>query len=65
MGLTIYWTDFSEKELQNIYSYYQEKASIQVATEITESAFLVGAHHDLTEEQISFLCSSLKDASSI
>lgn len=36
MGLTIYWTDFSEKELQNIFSYYQEKASIRVANEITE-----------------------------
>jgi len=36
MGLTIYWTDFSENELQNIFSYYQEKASIRVAIEITE-----------------------------
>ena len=36
MGLTIYWTNFSEKELQNIFSYYQEKASIRVAIEITE-----------------------------
>lgn len=36
MGLTIYWTAFSEKELQNIFSYYQEKANIRVATEITE-----------------------------
>jgi len=36
MGLIIYWTDFSENELQNIFSYYQEKVSIRVATEITE-----------------------------
>jgi len=36
MGLTIYWTDFSENELQNIFSYYKEKASIRVAIEITE-----------------------------
>jgi toxin ParE1/3/4 len=36
MGLTIHWTAFSENELQNIFSYYQEKASIGVATEITE-----------------------------
>lgn len=36
MGLTIHWTDFSENELQNIFSYYQEKVSIRVATEITE-----------------------------
>jgi toxin ParE1/3/4 len=37
MGLTIYWTDFSENELQNIFLHYQEKASIRLATEITES----------------------------
>lgn len=36
MGLTIYWTAFSEKELQNIFSYYQEKVNIRVATEIIE-----------------------------
>lgn len=36
MGLIIYWTHFSETELQNIFSYYQEKANIRVATEITE-----------------------------
>ena len=36
MGLTIYWTYFSENELQNIFSYYQEKVSIRVAPEITE-----------------------------
>jgi toxin ParE1/3/4 len=36
MGLTIHWTDFSENELQNIFLYYQKKASIRVATEITE-----------------------------
>lgn len=36
MGLTIHWTDFSKNELQNIFSYYIEKASVRVATEITE-----------------------------
>jgi hypothetical protein len=36
MGLTIYWTDFSEKELQTIFSYKQEKITIQIAPEITE-----------------------------
>ena len=36
MGLTIYWTAFSKKELQNIFSYYQEKVNIRVATEIIE-----------------------------
>jgi CDP-6-deoxy-D-xylo-4-hexulose-3-dehydrase len=32
----------------------------QSATQITDTCFLVGAHHDLTEEQIDFLCSSLR-----
>jgi toxin ParE1/3/4 len=36
MDLKIYWTDFSENELQNIFSYYNEKASVRVAAEITE-----------------------------
>ena len=36
MGLTIYWTDFSENELLNIFSFYQEKANIRIATETTE-----------------------------
>ena len=36
MGLTIYWTYFSKNELQNIFFYYQEKVSIEVATKITE-----------------------------
>jgi toxin ParE1/3/4 len=36
MGLKIYWTDFSENELQNIFSYFMEKANIRVANEIAE-----------------------------
>jgi plasmid stabilization system protein ParE len=36
MGLKIFWTTFSENELQNIFIYHQEKVSIRIATEITE-----------------------------
>jgi hypothetical protein len=36
-----------------------------IATDISESSFLVGAHHDLSDEQINFLCESLKEASRI
>jgi plasmid stabilization system protein ParE len=36
MGLTIFWTAFSENELQNIFIYHHEKVSIRVAIEITE-----------------------------
>ena len=31
MELEIYWTDFSKKELKNIFIYYKEKASLNVA----------------------------------
>jgi toxin ParE1/3/4 len=31
MELKIYWTDFSKKELKNIFHYYKEKASLKVA----------------------------------
>lgn len=30
------------------------------AQDITENAFLIGAHHDLTDAQVEYLCSSLK-----
>ena len=34
MELEIFWTDFSKKELKNIFDYYKEKASINVAKTI-------------------------------
>jgi CDP-6-deoxy-D-xylo-4-hexulose-3-dehydrase len=55
----------SQPAIQRITRNAVDPKSFKVATEITESAFLVGAHHDLTEEQIEFLCSSLRDVSSI
>jgi CDP-6-deoxy-D-xylo-4-hexulose-3-dehydrase len=55
----------SQPAIQRITRNAVDSMSFKVATEITESAFLVGAHHDLTEEQIEFLCSSLRDVSSI
>jgi len=38
----------------------QNPEDFPVATMITETAFMVGAHHDLTSEQIAFLCDALK-----
>lgn len=35
MELKIYWTDFSKKELQNIFEYYKKNASIKVAKSLT------------------------------
>ena len=31
MELVVYWTDFSIKELKNIFDYYKENASLNVA----------------------------------
>lgn len=42
----------------------QEPEDFPVATMITERAFMVGAHHDLTSEQIDFLCDALKRTAS-
>ena len=36
MALKIHWTDFAKKELQNIFEYYKEKASLRIATNLTE-----------------------------
>jgi hypothetical protein len=55
----------SQPAIQRITRHAVDPNSFKVAAEITESAFLVGAHHDLSEEQIAFLCNSLRDASSI
>ncbi|WP_293875130.1 type II toxin-antitoxin system RelE/ParE family toxin [Flavobacterium sp.] len=42
MELEVYWTDFSKKELKNIFDYYKENASLNVAKtlviEITKEA---------------------------
>ena len=34
MELKIYWTDFSKKELRNIFEYYKEKANVSVARKL-------------------------------
>lgn len=34
MELEIYWTDFSKKELKNIFNYYKEKSSLNVAKKL-------------------------------
>ena len=55
----------SQPAIQRITRHAVDPKSFKVATEITDSAFLVGAHHDLSEEQITFLCDSLREASLI
>ena len=39
MGLKIYWTEFSEKELYKIFEYYREKASYRIAKQIVDGIY--------------------------
>ncbi|SDB52339.1 Plasmid stabilization system protein ParE [Flavobacteriaceae bacterium MAR_2010_188] len=34
MELKLFWTDFSQKELQKIYKYYREKTGIRIAKKL-------------------------------
>jgi dTDP-4-amino-4,6-dideoxygalactose transaminase len=53
----------AQPALQRIIKNSVNPTSFSVATEITNTAFLVGAHHDLDKKQIDFLCESLKSVS--
>lgn len=55
----------SQPAIRRITRNSVDPKSFKAANEIAESAFLVGAHHDLTVEQIEYLCRSLKEVSSI
>ena len=39
MELKIYWTEFSEKELQNIFEYHREKANYRIARKLVEGIY--------------------------
>lgn len=39
MGLEVYWTEFSEKELEKIFDYYHEKVSLSVAHKLTDGIY--------------------------
>lgn len=39
MGLTIYWTEFAEKELESIFEYYHEVAGLRIAQKIVNGIF--------------------------
>jgi CDP-6-deoxy-D-xylo-4-hexulose-3-dehydrase len=55
----------SQPSMQRIGRNLPSPDTFPRATDISESSFLVGAHHDLSDEQINFLCESLKEASRI
>ena len=39
MDLTIYWTEFAEKQLQNIFEYYCEKANYRTAKKLVDGIY--------------------------
>lgn len=55
----------AQPAIQRITRHSVDPEFFSVASEITKTTFLVGAHHDLTEEQIEFLCNSLSEAGAI
>lgn len=55
----------SQPAIQRITRHAVDPDSFKSATEITESTFLVGAHHDLSDAQVDFLCESLQSVSTI
>jgi len=50
----------AQPAIQRITRHAVDPEQFSAAKDITDRAFLVGAHHDLTEEQIEFLCTSLQ-----
>lgn len=39
MELKLFWTDFSQTELEKIYEYYREKAGIRVAKNLVNGIY--------------------------
>jgi dTDP-4-amino-4,6-dideoxygalactose transaminase len=51
----------AQPAIQRITRHAIDPSRFVNATKITSEAFMVGAHHDLTEDQINFLCKSLSE----
>jgi len=54
----------AQPAIKRISRYAVESNSFKVAQDITDNGFLVGAHHDLSESQINFLCETLSNIES-
>lgn len=39
MELKLFWTDFSQKELEKIYEFYREKAGIRIAKKLVDGIY--------------------------
>lgn len=55
----------AQPAIQRITRHAVNPLNFAEATRITNHAFMVGAHHDLSEEQVKFLCSTLSEVGKI
>lgn len=55
----------AQPAIQRITKHAVDPANFSSANFISENCFLVGAHHDLSDEQIDHLCSVLKQAAQV
>jgi CDP-4-dehydro-6-deoxyglucose reductase, E1 len=55
----------AQPAIQRILDHPPDPMKFSNATKVSQTTFLVGAHHDLSEDQISFLCDTLNAASKI
>jgi len=39
MGLKLFWTEFSQRELKSIYDYYREKAGYRIAKKLVNGIY--------------------------
>lgn len=51
----------AQPSVRRIFGHLPHPEIFPVATDISKTCFLVGAHHDLTDEQIDYLCGSLAE----
>ena len=51
----------AQPAIRRITRYIIESKTFTAAQDITDRAFMVSAHHDLTDDQIDFLCNSLRE----
>jgi CDP-6-deoxy-D-xylo-4-hexulose-3-dehydrase len=49
----------AQPAIQRITRHAVDPSNFAEATKITNQAFMVGAHHDLTDEQVDYLCDAL------
>ena len=55
----------AQPAVQRITRNLLDPKQYEVASEITETAFLVGAHHDFSDEQVEFLCAKLQEVATL